>query len=260
MELKTILAVSGAVFIALIVIVVPPTVLLSPRTTQIRATFMKKCQNFSETKQRCEQVRQTFEEAYVGQAPCGFAESNYDQLFTENPLTHSCGKTMFWSGTKDLVHRFTQKRDHFITLEDTLLGHIMNRLTWCGRKGSKDTFTYLCEKCPVNTVSSFWMGASARFAAYACGSTTVMLNGQKNPPFNPNGFFGKVEVPELKYPEVKSLTVILVTKNNKVDCNQESLQILRKILDPNVAYDCKPVTEARIQQCIEDGITGSCWS
>lgn len=43
---------------------------------------------------------------------------------------------MFWSKTKDLVHDFTEKKDCFLTLEDTLLGSVVDGLTWCGKEGS----------------------------------------------------------------------------------------------------------------------------
>lgn len=43
---------------------------------------------------------------------------------------------LFWSKTKKIVHDFTEKRDCFLTLEDTLVGFIMNGLTWCGKEES----------------------------------------------------------------------------------------------------------------------------
>lgn len=46
---------------------------------------------------------------------------------------------MFWSKTKDVVHDFTEKRDCFLTLEDTLLGSVLDGLTWCGKEGSSGT-------------------------------------------------------------------------------------------------------------------------
>ncbi|KAM9712280.1 ADP-ribosyl cyclase/cyclic ADP-ribose hydrolase 1-like isoform 2-T2 [Menidia menidia] len=250
MGAKTYLAISGAVIVFLTIIVVPPAVLLSPRSAHFRATFRTKCLAFPQTSLRCEQILGRFEEAYVGQNSCNFPEKRYDQLFIENPFTHSCNKTMFWSDTNDLVHKFTERRDHFITLEDTLLGFIMDGLTWCGKKGSKETFIYQCEKCPVNT-----------FADYACGDATVMLNGRIHKPFDPTSYFGAIEVKGLRYPRVKSLTVILVTKNDNVDCSQESLQVLQNMLDPNIVYRCLAATEAHIQDCLKNGITNeACWS
>lgn len=49
------------------------------------------------------------------------------------------GQTMLWSKTNELVHKYTakdeDKKDCF-TLEDTLLGYILNDERWCGKKGS----------------------------------------------------------------------------------------------------------------------------
>uniref|UniRef100_A0A3Q2D6X0 ADP-ribosyl cyclase/cyclic ADP-ribose hydrolase n=1 Tax=Cyprinodon variegatus TaxID=28743 RepID=A0A3Q2D6X0_CYPVA len=240
---KTNFAITAGVLIVAILIVVPLAVLLSPRTAQFRATFRKKCQAFPETSQRCEDILRTFEEAYFGKDSCNFPEEAYHQLFVKNPFIHSCYKTMFWSGTKDLVHQFTEKRDNFITLEGTLLGHIMNDLTWCGRKGTQETFIYFCEECKMNPVSAFWVRASAEFANYSCGHASVMLNGEISKPFDPTSYFGSIEVRKLMYPRVQSLTVILVTKNNNVDCSHESLQVLRNILDPEISLYCHSVKE-----------------
>lgn len=45
---------------------------------------------------------------------------------------------MFWSKTKDIVHDYTKKNKAcYETLEDTLLGSVVNDLTWCGKEGSK---------------------------------------------------------------------------------------------------------------------------
>lgn len=52
---------------------------------------------------------------------------------------------MFWSKTKDLVHDFTEKKDCFLTLEDTLLGSVVNDLTWCGKEGSSGK---TCQEIP----------------------------------------------------------------------------------------------------------------
>ncbi|XP_035981352.1 ADP-ribosyl cyclase/cyclic ADP-ribose hydrolase 1 isoform X2 [Fundulus heteroclitus] len=261
MGFKTNVAIAAGFLLAAIVIVVPLAALLSPRTAQFRATFRQKCESFPETSERCEHVLSTFEKAYVGKDSCNFPGEAYHQLLTENPFTHPCGKTMFWSGTKGLVHDFTKRKDHFVTLEDTLLGHIMNDLTWCGKKGSNDTFIYMCEECRINTVSSFWAIASEEFANYTCGPASVMLNGERSKPFDPTSYFGAIEVRRLMYPIVQSLTVILVTKNNKVDCSHESLQVLRNVLDPKVTLSCRSVTESRIRKCIEMGTTTeACWS
>lgn len=43
---------------------------------------------------------------------------------------------MFWSKTKEVVHAYNQKTKCFSTMEDSLLGLVLDNLTWCGKEGS----------------------------------------------------------------------------------------------------------------------------
>lgn len=44
---------------------------------------------------------------------------------------------MFWSKTKDMVHSYANRnKGCHVTMEDTLLGSVMDGLTWCGKEGS----------------------------------------------------------------------------------------------------------------------------
>lgn len=43
---------------------------------------------------------------------------------------------MFWSKTKDVVHDYNQKTSCFVTMENTLLGSVLDNLNWCGEEGS----------------------------------------------------------------------------------------------------------------------------
>lgn len=43
---------------------------------------------------------------------------------------------MFWSKTKDVVHGYNKKTSCFFTMEDTLLGSVLDNLNWCGKEGS----------------------------------------------------------------------------------------------------------------------------
>lgn len=62
---------------------------------------------------------------------------------------------MFWHETKGLVHEFTHN-SHFRTLEDLLLGNVVDNLIWCGKESSSSktplfkgiqkeiSFQYIC--------------------------------------------------------------------------------------------------------------------
>lgn len=45
-------------------------------------------------------------------------------------------KAMFWSKTKDVVHAYNKEKSCFVTMENTLLGSVLDDLTWCGKEGS----------------------------------------------------------------------------------------------------------------------------
>uniref|UniRef100_UPI0037E90F2F ADP-ribosyl cyclase/cyclic ADP-ribose hydrolase 1-like n=1 Tax=Semicossyphus pulcher TaxID=241346 RepID=UPI0037E90F2F len=257
-----VLAIGGtvAVVVVVVAVVVVPLVLLTPQTAQFRATFKKRCEAYGETSHICENKWAAFEQAYVGEDHCGFSEGNYDQLFAETNFKHPCGKTMFWSKTKDLVHEFTKKRDCFVTLEDTLLGSVLDGLEWCGKEGNKETYTQQCQKCQPNPVSSFWKTASTRFTQHACGEASVMLDGERKEPYNSNSFFGGVEVPNLQPSKVTHLTVVLVTKESWGSCTCESLGSLRKDLHQGIGCTCKAVARSHVEQCIEENTPcGACW-
>ncbi|KAL7373717.1 hypothetical protein ABVT39_013305 [Epinephelus coioides] len=227
-------------------VVVSVLVLFIPQTVQFRKTFMRRCEEFPQHNYSCKDTLDTFEGAYVDKEPFSFSEQNYDPLFEKIPFTHASSKTMLWSDTKALVHDFTKKRDCFITLEDTLLGFVMDGQKWCGLKGNKETFSVFCELVKNNNpVISFWKNASARFAAYASGEVTAMLNGGLKTPYNPNSIFASIEVKRLFSPKVTRLTIVLLTdKENVKKCNEnESLQNLKnELAQKGILYSCKEVT------------------
>ncbi|TWW70772.1 ADP-ribosyl cyclase/cyclic ADP-ribose hydrolase 1 [Takifugu flavidus] len=178
---------------------------------------------------------------------------------------------MFWSKTKDVVHAYNDKTKCFVTMEDTLLGSVLNNLIWCGKEGSNETFTThsdcpkwdACEDNKYNPVRSFWTQGSAKFAEAACGDATVMLNGSIAAPFNDSrSCFRETEVPKLNSTKVRKLTVVLVTAKTPVStCSNESLKNLTQTLDSNIIYECKEVSETRINECASNNDVSctNCW-
>uniref|UniRef100_A0A4W6E1B0 ADP-ribosyl cyclase/cyclic ADP-ribose hydrolase n=1 Tax=Lates calcarifer TaxID=8187 RepID=A0A4W6E1B0_LATCA len=209
----------------------------------------------------CEKIWSTFEQAYVGQDPCNVSMGAYDPLIAAAPFRPACNRMMFWSKTKEVVHDFTEKRDCFLTLEDTLLGSVLDGLTWCGKQGSSETFTAGCPgwtDCSNNPVRSFWNRASAAFADVACGDVTAMLNGSITTPFSPTSIFASIEVKRFNSTMMRSLNVVLVTQESTVtNCTNASLKDLQKELDEGIKYNCKEV----IQECSSnpEKPCGACW-
>ncbi|XP_041670503.1 ADP-ribosyl cyclase/cyclic ADP-ribose hydrolase 1-like [Cheilinus undulatus] len=245
-----------------VVLILVPSVLLNPA---FKDTFKKKCLAYKNDKTTCEKMWVTFEKAYVGKQSKEVLPANYDTLFAENPYTHPCDKTMLWSGVsrepgQDLVHEFTAKKKTYFCLEDTWLGHILDDLTWCGKKNSKETFTE-CEKEKPNPVFSFWVKASEKIGQYACGEVVVVLDGSRHEqPFYSQSVLATTEIPNMRTSVVTKLMVVVLVKENKFQCNKQSLKDLKKMLDEKkIAYDCKEVTETDFRNCINSKICGSPW-
>ncbi|KAM9826881.1 ADP-ribosyl cyclase/cyclic ADP-ribose hydrolase 1-like [Neosynchiropus ocellatus] len=232
--------------------------------TSLRTSFISTCEEFGGYD--CEAVWQEFEKAYVGKDPCSVPPEAYGDLMEAAPFKAICNNVMLWSKTKDIVSEMTQRRKCFTQLESTMLGTALDNKVWCGREGSKETFTRSCPKwdeCVNNPQRSFWMKASASFAESACGDVTVLLNGSREAPFDPNSIFGSVELPTLSAPAVKSLTVVLVTNTNpESTCVNPSLKTIDdNVTQKGIRYGCKEVLRSRISDCASDTSIAckKCW-
>ncbi|XP_067107528.1 ADP-ribosyl cyclase/cyclic ADP-ribose hydrolase 1-like [Osmerus mordax] len=260
-------AVIFVVILAIILGVVLSTA-SNPSGDNLKSTVITRCEKFVEStniSRDCQKLWNLFEQAYVGRDPCAVPPEAYNPLMAGTHLDPSCNRMMFWSKTKDLVHDFTEKRDCYQTLEDTLLGSVMDGLTWCGKEGTSETFTTGCPgwtDCDNNPVRSFWNRASAEFADAACGDVTAMLNGSIATPFSPTSVFATIEVKRFNSTRMNGLNVVLVTnKNDITTCENPSLKVLQKELDPKLKYSCKEVTQSNIQECMlsPDPACGACW-
>ncbi|XP_019218579.1 ADP-ribosyl cyclase/cyclic ADP-ribose hydrolase 1 isoform X2 [Oreochromis niloticus] len=247
-----------------VLIVIGAVVLGLTLKSGFKSTFLSRCEKFNQ--HDCKKLWDLFEKAYVNKDPCKVPVEAYNPLIAAAPFKPQCNKMMFWSKTKDVVHGLTAKRkDCFVTLEDTLLGSVLDDLTWCGKEGSKDTFTAGCpewSECVNNPVRSFWNRSSAAFADVACGDVTAMLSGSIDTPFNSTSNFASIEVPRFKASRVKKLNVVMVIQKNAIsNCNHPSLKNLRQSLDTGITYSCKDVSESRIQECgaKPEIACGACW-
>ncbi|XP_020489332.2 ADP-ribosyl cyclase/cyclic ADP-ribose hydrolase 1 [Labrus bergylta] len=253
----------AAVLLLIVVLGVALGVALKRNSEPFKKTFIDRCEKFDGYD--CGKIWTAFEQAYVRKDPCKVPMEAYDPLMAAAPFKPACNRMMFWSKTKEVVHDFTAKKDCFLTLEDTLLGSVLDGLTWCGKEGSSDTFTAGCPgwtDCDNNTVRSFWNRVSAAFADAACGDATVMLNGSLATPFSPYSIFGSIEVKNFNSQRMKSLNVVLITQEKNVsNCSNASFKDLQKELDGGIKYNCKEVSEAQLQWCSSSPETpcGSCW-
>ncbi|XP_063062483.1 ADP-ribosyl cyclase/cyclic ADP-ribose hydrolase 1-like isoform X3 [Engraulis encrasicolus] len=238
----------------------------------LQATVMSRCETYLKdqgaamSQISCEKIWESFKQAFVGKDPCDVPPESYDPLMRMTFQVTTCDRTLFWSQTKDMVHNFTAKRSCYSTLEDTLIGFILDGLTWCGRKNSQEVLTEGCPgwtDCVNNPVRSFWNRASAAFAGCAHGKVSVMLSGSTPTAFNPNSIFGSVEVKHFNSTIMSDLKVLLVTtESDTKTCESDaSLKDLQKALDPKIKYQCEIVPQTNIQNCIAQPqiACGDCW-
>ncbi|XP_028288853.1 ADP-ribosyl cyclase/cyclic ADP-ribose hydrolase 1-like [Parambassis ranga] len=260
---RCLLLLCASAVLLIIVLVVVLGVTLNQERGQFESIFISRCEKFKEYD--CQNVWSVFQEAYINKDPCKVPTEAYDPLIAAAPFKPACNRMMFWSKTKDVVHDFTEKTDCFITLEDTLLGSVLDGLTWCGKEGSSATFTTDCPgwtQCDNNPVRSFWNRASAGFADVACGDVTAMMNGSLITPFSPTSIFASIEVKRFNSSRVRNLKVVLVMQKNAVaNCTNMSLKNLEEELDQGINYDCKEVPESQIKECSvhPEKPCGSCW-
>ncbi|XP_028425525.1 ADP-ribosyl cyclase/cyclic ADP-ribose hydrolase 1-like [Perca flavescens] len=260
MEKKLIILGVGVVAVLILIVAVPLGVMFWP----LKPTFIDRCKELNGYD--CETWWGAFEQAYVGKDPRKVHMEDYDNFIKAVNFSAEPNKLMFWSKTKDVVHAFTKKKkDCFLTVEDTALGYMLDGLmSWCGKEGCTKTFRKI--GCPGwkenNAVGSFWNRVSAAFADAARGDVTAMLNGDIDTPFNPNSTFATIEVKRFDSPKVKSLTVVLVTGKSAVtNCKNASLKDLQRELKKGIAYNCKEVTEAQLEECSSnpERPCGACW-
>ncbi|XP_046879669.1 ADP-ribosyl cyclase/cyclic ADP-ribose hydrolase 1-like isoform X2 [Hypomesus transpacificus] len=222
-------AVIFVVILAIILGVVLSTTARNPSGEKLKSTVITRCEKFVEStniSRDCQKLWNLFEQAYVGRDPCAVPPEAYNPLMAGMHPDPSCNRMLFWSKTKDLVHDFTEKRDCYQTLEDTLLGSVMDGLTWCGKEGTRETFTTDCPgwtDCDNNPVRLFWNRASAGFADAACGDVTAMLNGSIATPFSPASIFASIEVKQFNSTRMNGLNVVLVTNKNDMSNIQECM-------------------------------------
>ncbi|XP_068123787.1 ADP-ribosyl cyclase/cyclic ADP-ribose hydrolase 1-like [Hyperolius riggenbachi] len=207
----------------------------------------------------CNGIWQELSDAVFKKDPCNITEADYQKLAEVAGQTIPCDKTLLWSRTDDLVHRYTKATGNFVTLEDTFLGFLFNGLTWCGRPNQPGMNYKSCpawNECDNNSLTSFWKMASAAFARASCGTVNVMLNGSVDGAIaRRESFFRTVEIPSMnpdKVSEVKLWVIDDIEGEDKNSCNTDSLLELKLFIQLHkLKFSCidnfKPV---QALQCV----------
>ncbi|XP_007496761.2 ADP-ribosyl cyclase/cyclic ADP-ribose hydrolase 1 isoform X1 [Monodelphis domestica] len=194
----------------------------------------------------CLKIWETFENAFISKNPCNITEQDYQPLMELAAHPILCNKTLLWSKTNELAHQYTKVQGSLLTLEDTLLGYMADKVTWCGSPSSTEMNYQSCPRwneCTNNSNTIYWKMASKIFAEAACGVVYVMLNGSISQPFRNSSIFGSVEIHHLnpeKVPLVKIWVMHNIEEQSSDSCSDSSIKDLKSIIEGrNIAFSCE---------------------
>uniref|UniRef100_A0A8C8RYP3 ADP-ribosyl cyclase/cyclic ADP-ribose hydrolase 1 n=1 Tax=Pelusios castaneus TaxID=367368 RepID=A0A8C8RYP3_9SAUR len=213
-------------------------------TRNLEQVILGRCYNYVTTvnpqlrDKDCQKIWETMQNAFIYKNPCNITEEDYQPLLDLASHSVPCNKSLFWSKTNDLVHRYTKTSHNFLTLEDTLLGYMADGVSWCGNPSSPGINYESCPKwneCENNPNSVYWKMASKMFAERACGVVQVMLNGSVDAgAFRNNSIFGSVEIFHLDPNKVSTVQIWLMQNiggPQSESCTGRSITSLKNILE-----------------------------
>nr|NP_001244280.1 CD38 molecule b [Xenopus laevis]BAL72803.1 CD38 [Xenopus laevis]BAL72804.1 CD38 [Xenopus laevis] len=211
-------------------------------------------------KKNCDAIWQALTGAVYKKNPCNITQEDYKPLADLALQTIPCNKTLLWSKTNSLVHRYTKASQDFLTLEDTFLGSMFDSLMWCGMSYSSEMNYDSCpawNECDNNAISAFWKMASATFAKASCGVVNVMLNGSADGGVaRKESILRTVEVPSMNVNAVSEVRLWIIDDlegPDKNSCDTESAVELKDYIEQHkLPFSCidnyRPV---QLLQCIE---------
>uniref|UniRef100_A0ACB8E6P5 Uncharacterized protein n=1 Tax=Sphaerodactylus townsendi TaxID=933632 RepID=A0ACB8E6P5_9SAUR len=176
----------------------------------------------------CHKIWELLQRAIMYKDPCSTREEDYQPLMDLASHSIPCNKSLFWSKTNNLVHRYTKANQDVLTLEDTLLGYIADGMSWCGSNSEPGIDYNSCPKwneCESNPSSVYWKMASRMFAEAACGTVQAWPQA------------GSVEsgrVPEAVTEKVSTVQVWLmqdIEGNQSESCTGPSIKMLKSFLE-----------------------------
>ncbi|XP_071798780.1 ADP-ribosyl cyclase/cyclic ADP-ribose hydrolase-like [Asterias amurensis] len=204
----------------------------SGTTPNIENIFLGRCLDFQTKKAipdacppspvNCNQLWDDFKDAIAYKDPCKIPLDAYDTFIRDVPHQLPRDKTMFWSGTDNIVHAYTEATNTLLTLEDTMLGYMANGLQWCSSTDKRSTGlnfdecpNWWEEGCQVAS-TAFYSGTSDAIARQATGVITVMLDGSRTDgAFRNDSYFNLHEFPNLVPSQVSRADVIIVKPFDK---------------------------------------------
>ncbi|XP_060069476.1 ADP-ribosyl cyclase/cyclic ADP-ribose hydrolase-like [Ylistrum balloti] len=243
------------IFVCLMFVVCILTIVTTSGTTPgIKDIFLGRCRAYQELLQPypqtvldCNSTWVQFEASFVGKDPCKLTSQDYSKFVETTLSSVPEDKALFWSGTYRVAHEYADAGKRFITLEDTLLGYMMNGLTWCGQTVPPGVNYKNCpsyNECPVTASTAFWGKASSQFASQAKGTVTLLLDGsnQTRPAYSTDSYFAKFELPALSSDAVKMVKIYVVHDINqpyRETCENGTLPALQQaVKNHGLGYSC----------------------
>lgn len=176
---------------------------------------------------------------------CNVSVSSYDDFIKAADLNIT-GKQLFWSGVRGFAQRFSEDGLRYTTLEDTLIGYLINGLNFCGGTAGGNP-NVPCPRrnattCPSPASAGFWTSASINFAKKAAGEVYVLLNATNNPIIKNTSTFWTFELPQWRKGVVTKLTAYLINESpESVEACKEdkSIKDLKDFLmNLSISFDC----------------------
>ncbi|XP_031444262.1 ADP-ribosyl cyclase/cyclic ADP-ribose hydrolase 1-like isoform X2 [Phasianus colchicus] len=209
----------------------------------------------------CLKIWESLKAAFIHKNPCNATTKDYQPLMELASHPVPCNKSLFWSRTYDLVHLYSKSNHHFLTLEDTFLGYMLDGLSWCGDPSAPGINYESCPKwseCEGSSGSVFWKMASKMFAEAACGVVHVMLNGSiETGAFRSSSVFGSVEIFNLNPDKISEIRIWLmhdIGGPQSDSCSGYSIKKLRNILEErNFKITCEDnYRPVQLLQCVHN--------
>ncbi|XP_064423046.1 ADP-ribosyl cyclase/cyclic ADP-ribose hydrolase 1-like [Latimeria chalumnae] len=166
----------------------------------LKTTVIKRCHIYIKVhpwlKKNCTKIWDAFNGSFAEKNCSSITTDDYRKFIELANHDVGCGKSMLWSGTKEIVHKYTHAIECHMTLEDTLIGYLADGLQWCENA--------------TDPVTVFWKAASENFANITCGKVHVMLKDSNGSAFSNRSIFRSVEVPRLNGPNVSNVTIWMI--------------------------------------------------
>lgn len=193
-----------------------------PTTPNFKDIYVGRCLDIQQleptikTNSTCEELFDFFADAYRAKQYPVLAD--FDAYLAAASHEIPLNKALFWTGTSsvsyganntgkahDIVHDFSDSRERYWTLEDTLWGGIVNGMTWCGKDrdapipAGEDPFDY---EGNCGSTIEFWFAASEQMAKSARGSVKFLAMATTDADVYRTDAIGNVDPAKGIYPSI----------------------------------------------------------